>query len=99
MAKKLCVPAGIQDRVREFFQSRQLPLEVVTTGEAEVTVQEGPADGERRECDPTTLYQGGWIPCRVAWAVAPRLELPRGGMGEFLNLLDIKVRNCQLGCF
>ena len=54
---------------------------------------------DRNESDLDTLYSGGWIACRTALSLAKKLEIPTNQMGALLNHLEIKVKNCSLGCF
>ena len=39
------------------------------------------------------------ISCKVALEIADKNGIPRDEMGELLNKLKIKIRDCQLGCF
>ena len=41
----------------------------------------------------------GRIPCAVAFKLAEELGITRSRLGELLNELNIKVMQCQLGCF
>ena len=92
----MSVPQGMLERVRDFVRAEGISLEVVSSGEAAVEVAES---AERRPCDVRTLYAGGWISCAVAWGVAKKLGVERASFGRLLNALDIKIRECQLGCF
>ena len=53
----------------------------------------------KTECGVATLHPGGRIPCAVALAVAESCGVPGKTVGRLLNLLEIKVHDCQLGCF
>lgn len=55
--------------------------------------------GDRKQSDMETIYAGGWIECPTAWAIAQKLALPVQKMGVLLTHLNVKVRNCGLGCF
>jgi hypothetical protein len=46
-----------------------------------------------------TLCAGGWISCALAWGMAKKLGLEGASFGRLLDVLDIRVRECQLGCF
>lgn len=37
--------------------------------------------------------------CATAFMIAEKNDVPINKIGELCNELDIKVRNCQLGCF
>lgn len=39
------------------------------------------------------------ISCKVALEIADKNGIPRRQVGELLNSLKIKIRDCQLGCF
>jgi hypothetical protein len=41
----------------------------------------------------------GRIPCAAAFQLAEELGLTRSRLGELLNELNIKINQCQLGCF
>ena len=96
MTGKLSVPEGMLEKVRTDIQQMDIQVEVVTGGECAVAVREAEAGSE---CNASALYPGGWISCTNAWTAANKLEIEKKNMGAFLDLLDIKVRDCQLGCF
>ncbi len=41
----------------------------------------------------------GKLPCAAAFRIATRLKVPRRKVGDSANKLNIKIVNCQLGCF
>ena len=41
----------------------------------------------------------GKIPCKTAWGVAQELKVSRRQVGDTASKLDIRVSDCQLGCF
>ncbi len=96
MGAVLSVPESFLAPIRQLLAGQEIPLEVVCGGEGAVRVAQS---GERRECDLTTLHAGGWITCPTAWAMASGLQIGNPAMGKILNLLDIRVRRCDLGCF
>ena len=53
----------------------------------------------RRECTVETIWAGGWISCSVARAAAGRMGISGRTMGGLLYALDVKIRQCELGCF
>ena len=57
------------------------------------------ASGERRQSIDDTLEAGGWITCGHALKLARQLGIPSLQFGALLDLLEIKVRECSLGCF
>jgi len=96
MSVTLCVPEELRESVDTFVNAEGLPIDVVSDDSGTVRVVQS---GERRKCDPTTLQAGGWIPCTVARAMAAKMRIDSRKMGKLLDLLDIKVRECALGCF
>ncbi|KYH33392.1 hypothetical protein [Neomoorella mulderi] len=42
---------------------------------------------------------GGKLPCVVAQEVARRLQVPMREVGQAADDLQIKIIQCQLGCF
>lgn len=63
---------------------------------------------ERREGQPTDAEvqaavkeraKGGRLACREAFALADRLGVPPGRIGEAANAVAVKIAGCQLGCF
>lgn len=90
------MPAGWGRRIADFVRRRRLPLRVVGGGPCLVRVVVAPG---RKACTSSTLYPGGWIACPVARAVAARLGIPPRQARVLLDLLDIRIRRCELGCF
>ncbi len=41
----------------------------------------------------------GKLPCAVAFKIAAELNVPVRSVGDACNRLDIRIANCQLGCF
>ena len=41
----------------------------------------------------------GKIPCAAAFKLAEELQITRSRLGEILNELNVKIIQCQLGCF
>lgn len=96
MRAVLSVPESLLGAVRQLVASEEIALDVASSGQCAVRVEEG---SERMECDLTTLHAGGWITCPAAQAAASKLQISNRAMGKILDLLDIKVRRCDLGCF
>ena len=93
----LSVPPARLEALTRFLKARRISLPVRTGAGASVRVLEEPE--ARRRCTLTRLYVGGFIPCETARALAARLNLRVGQMGKLLDFLNIKVRQCGLGCF
>jgi len=96
MSESLGVPEEMLIQVEAFLREREIPLEVTTGRSATVVVVRAP---ERRESGPATLQSGGWIACPTALGMAGRLRIRPQQLGMLLNLLDVKIRACSLGCF
>lgn len=94
--KKLSVPKSLSDKVLQFTKDNSVLLDIVTEN-ADVTVEI--CTGDRLESDLTKLYSGGWIKCENARLTAKNLDITRRQMGKLLDELNIKVRECGLGCF
>ena len=43
--------------------------------------------------------EDGRIPCAKAFQVAEEFKITKKKVGEILNELGIRIRQCQLGCF
>ena len=96
MAGTLGVPEGMLKQVGEFAEAKAVPLSIVGDGECTVRVVQSE---ERLASTPTVLHTGGWIACATARSMAGKLGIKPRDMGKLLNHLDIKIRNCELGCF
>ncbi|HUW82410.1 MAG TPA: hypothetical protein VMZ31_06375 [Phycisphaerae bacterium] len=96
MTASLVVPESMATSVCEFLATESIPLDVVTSGQSALRVE---ASTTRQQCKTDVLYTGGWIACSQALKIADALDIGAGSMGKLLNLLDIRVRQCQLGCF
>ncbi|MBN2561366.1 MAG: hypothetical protein JXQ75_10600 [Phycisphaerae bacterium] len=96
MSASLSVPEALREQVAAFVSDEGLSIEVVSDSDATVRAVESE---ERLPCNLTTLQVGGWIACPTARAVAEKLGVGGRKMSALLNILDIKVRACELGCF
>lgn len=74
-------------------------LAVLLDSQVVYQAEEPVARATRRPCDLETLYAGGEIACELGWAMAARLGVPVQKIGVLVQMLDIKVRHCSLGCF
>lgn len=41
----------------------------------------------------------GKLPCATAFKIARKFKTAHGEVGDAANKLNIKIANCQLGCF
>ena len=96
MKPKLCVPEEMRERIQAAVETEQIGVEVVSDGDCAVQVIRSE---KRSESDLKTLQSGGWIKCEVARSVAKKLNMSTLKTGKLLDLLDVKVRECGLGCF
>jgi hypothetical protein len=96
MSATIGVTQDLAEQVAEFVKAETLALEVVSAGSGTVQIVQ---TEDKEQSDPSTLRAGGWITCTDVFALASKLGLPTRTMGKFLNVLDIKIRECQLGCF
>lgn len=96
MTASLVVPESMVTSVCEFLTTEAIPLDVATSGESAVRVE---TSTTRQQCRTDVLYTGGWIACSEAFTIADTLGIGAGNMGKLLDRLDIRVRQCQLGCF
>ena len=94
MAGSVFVDMPMADGLPELLASQDV---IITDSAEEATLVIRP--GERLESDLDSVYAGGWIACAIARAQAERLGISLTCMGELLDLLNVKVRACGLGCF
>ena len=97
MTGTLGVPEIMLAALGEFVQAHGILVNVVSMDD-DCTVQVVAAD-ERRRCGLRRLYSGGFIACETARGMAAKLGIRTRQMGKLLDFLNIKVRNCGLGCF
>ena len=86
----------MRESVGAFVEGQEIPLRVACTDKCAVRVAEA---GDPAQCDLCTLYSGGWITCTTARAMASKLKIAPRQIGELLNHLNVKIRECELGCF
>ena len=43
--------------------------------------------------------KGGKIPCAVCFKIAEDFKISKKEMGEVLNEINVRISQCQLGCF
>ena len=90
-------PEGIAGKVEELLTKSNIKPGWVDSAEDAIVTISWPDD--RVECDEVMLYSGGYMTCPNAFKAAARMGLELPVFGELLNLLDVKLRQCQLGCF
>jgi hypothetical protein len=92
----ILVPDNLIERVKSFIKSEGVSLEIVQDGSADLRIVQSQG---RVQSDACALHAGGWIACPTARAIAGRLDVSPKTFGRLLDVLDIKVRDCELGCF
>ena len=96
----ICAPEDMIQTLADFIEGEGLRIRLVSEGESTVSIaRPDPQTDQRVESDVATLQIGGWIKCPVARSAAKKLNMSTRKMGKLLDLLDIKVRECGLGCF
>jgi hypothetical protein len=90
------VPPARRALIGDFLRQEALDWLIVDAPGGELTIVEAPS---KTECGVGTLHPGGRIPCAAALGLAESCGVPGKTVGRLLNLLEIKVRDCQLGCF
>lgn len=96
MKKQVYVEVALKDKLMEFVNNENIDVEIVSDKPCDVKVMHSE---ERAECDLDTIYSGGWIACEMARRLAKKMEISLSQMGNLLNLLNVKIRRCSLGCF
>ena len=96
MKIRVCVDGSLVESVAGFIEAEGIQIDLTMDDGSDVKVL---MCDDRKESDMEILYSGGWISCRTALRLAKKLEIPTSQMGLLLNHLEIKVKNCSLGCF
>ena len=94
--KRISVENSMADSFSQFLNEKGIDLAVITDESGDLAVV---SCDDRRQSDVRAIYTGGWIACATAHAVAKTMGIPLRQMGEILDHLDIKIRQCSLGCF
>lgn len=55
--------------------------------------------GEELESEIRGRLESGRLPCKAAWEIADKREIPRKHIGGVCERLGIKISSCQLGAF
>ena len=97
MTISIDAPADMADDLSGFLSAKSIDLSVVTDESGVVKI--APSGPERQESDLETIYSGGWITCTRARALGKKLSIASRDVGGLLDHLDVKIRECELGCF
>jgi hypothetical protein len=92
----ISVPETLKVKLVDFLNAENIGLQVTIESPADLLVHEV---AERKESDGEHLFCGGWIECGVARSMADRLGVQTSDVGKLLDFLNVKIRNCELGCF
>lgn len=95
-AVSIGVPPARRAAMEEFLRREALNWGIVDPPGGDLGIVEA---APKTECSGLTLHPGGRMPCAVAMAMAESCGVPGRTVGRLLNLLEIKVHDCQLGCF
>jgi hypothetical protein len=82
--------------LQEFIQAERLPWILVDAPGGRLNLVE---TNDPAQCDLTRLYPGGRILCSTALEMARIYSAPADSIGRLMNLLEIRIGECQLGCF
>ena len=98
MKSPVYVHPELVETVTDIVEANGIGIDIaITAGEsAKISIEPSPA---RAQCSLEKIYAGGWIDCQLAHRMAAELAISIEQMGKLLNGLDVKVRNCGLGCF
>lgn len=93
----LGAPAARRAELERFLRDEGLDWTVVEDGAGTLNVSAGGTDPA--PCTKQVLHPGGRIDCSTALSMAEELRTDSRSIGRLMNLLGIRIRNCQLGCF
>ncbi len=96
MTTRLSAPKQLREKVSRFVKDNDMNAKVVDGEPCDICIVQA---GGKVESLPDTLHAGGWIKCSTAWEMAKKHRIPLILLGSLLDLLDIRVRQCCLGCF
>ena len=97
---RICVNRSIASSLKTFFDDNGIDLEVVSDSFDSVSdVMVEDTGDQKRQSDMRIIYKGGSITCSTAQALADKLEISLAQTGAMLDHLDVKIKQCQLGCF
>ena len=92
MKKTITLPNSFFNAVNNLFRDENIEIDIIQSNNNSVCVLIID-DSEK------PLETGGTISCPDARALAEKLEITPAQFGKLLNLLNIKVRHCELGLF
>ena len=100
MALRMYVCEELRNDVERFVCENDVPVELTCDSQsAGMSIVSPTSKNEKKICDTKTLYAGGWIKCPTAWEIARLHGLDLMQFGSLLDMLNIRIRQCALGCF
>lgn len=94
--KKISILESMSADLKKFVDDKSIAIEIVSDG-GDLNIEDtGP---EKLESSVSVLYSGGWIACATARAIARKIDITLPQLGEILDYLKVKVKQCGLGCF
>ncbi len=100
MAAKLYVSDELKDDVGRFVSDNSFPVELIDDrAAADFAILSPDGDDSKKMCDAKTWHAGGWIKCPTVWAMGKQHGLELMQTGSLLDMLNIRIRQCALGCF
>ena len=96
MTATLSTPKELREKVSQFAKANDLDVKIVEGEPCDIRIVSA---GEKVKSRTDTLQAGGQINCAAAWKMAEKHHIPLLLLGALLDLLDIRVRQCCLGCF
>jgi len=100
MPAKVYVSEKLRESVERFLCENNIQLELVADSQsADISIVAPADENDKKMCDPKVLRAGGWIKCPTVWAMGKQHGLNLMQLGALLNMLDIRIRECALGCF
>jgi len=96
MKAVLGVPESLRDSIASFVTTEDIPINIGQAEEGDVQVEK---PDQRLESEVLKLQAGGWITCETARSMASKLNISNLNLGKLLDHLEVKDRECGLGCF
>lgn len=89
-------PPSWREKLLGFIERERLTWQVVDPPAGRLAILEEDPPGT---CTAGRLFPGGRVVCSTALEMAELYQAAPETIGRLMNLLNIKVRECQLGCF
>jgi hypothetical protein len=100
MSVRVYVSEELRPDIERFVRETKIHMELVDDLQSsDLGILVSVDKNDKKMCDTKTLHSGGWIKCPTAWAIAKKHGLDLMQLGSLLDMLDIRIRQCALGCF